>query len=293
MVECPDVVLVLRNNASIPPMNQPILLDNSGRPISKAGFRSLIRRIWSWCHHWTELTILVLIIQTYILYRQANIMETQTSLMSREGKIAEAQKELAARPNIEASVDGPKAAHSSESVLWNIKNDGPYAIRHLRLRVLHFKKYVGLSWQDTISGESEVAPVLEAGGGTTVNLTSDFSPYTINDKENREYPTVQGAEFYVISLIFERAIDDKRYMYLQAFQALFPGEPPHELRLDLTSVSGPVATTCTMDAYAVELTYEFFKRNPRPYPVEPYNYHYLLGQPISICLETGPKSLRW
>jgi hypothetical protein len=48
-----------------------------------------------------------------------------------------------------------------------------------------------------------------------------------------------------------------------------------------------------MDAYAVELAYEFYKRNPLPYPIEPYNYHYLLGVPTATCLSTGPKSLRW
>ena len=44
-----------------------------------------------------------------------------------------------------------------------------------------------------------------------------------------------------------------------------------------------------MEGYAVELAYEFHKRNPLPYPVELYNYHYLLGGPGPSCLETGPK----
>ena len=44
-----------------------------------------------------------------------------------------------------------------------------------------------------------------------------------------------------------------------------------------------------MEGYAVELAYEFYKRNPLPYPVELYNYHYLLGGPGPSCLETGPK----
>ncbi len=239
------------------------------------------------------LTFFVLIIQTWILNRQATIMKLQTDLMSRDGKIAETQQELAARPNIETSVEGPKTGDAGKNVEWKIENKGPYSVRNLRFRVLHFKKYVTLGWHDSISGEGEGAPVLAAGQNTTVNLTSDFAPYSINDKQNNEYPTVQGGEFYVISLIFERAIDDKRYMYLLPFQKLFPDQPPKELRLDRTFAAGPVATSCMMDAYAVELTYEFYKRNPLPYPVEAYNYHYLLGQPTSICLAMGPKSLRW
>jgi hypothetical protein len=240
------------------------------------------------------LTLLILALQTCVIGRQANIMDQQTALMRRESEIAETQRELASRPNIltsfgERGLSGP----DRKDLPWKIENKGPYAIRELRLRVLHFMKFVDLGWQDSVSGEGEVANVLNAGQATTVNLGRFFSPYSIKGKGGKDYAVVQGSEFYVFSLLFEREIDDKRYLYLQPFHVLWPGADPEPLRLDLTASAGPLAKSCMMDAYAVELTYEFYKRNPLPYPVEPYNYHYLLGMPIATCLQTGPKTLRW
>lgn len=276
-------------------MNDPLLLDPSERPIAtpqKVGILLVVQSLWNWIGI-PGLTLLVLIMQTWVLKRQANIMEQQTTLMSREAGIAETQRQLASRPNIATSVDEHGYSQGGKNLWWKIEDKGPYPVRRLRLRVLHFKKFASLGWHDSISSELETSDKLEAGHETTVNLADFFFPYLIKDKANHEYAAVQGAEFYVISLLFGREIDDKQYLYLQPFQALFPGELPRELRLDRTATSGPVALDCTMDAYAVELAYEFYKRNPLPYPVEPYNYHYLLGLPTATCLQAGPKSMRW
>jgi len=275
-------------------MNDPVLLDPSERPVvtaPKVGFLFVAHRLWNWIGI-PGLTLLVLAIQTWVIKRQANIMEQQTSLMSREAEIGKMQEQLAARPNIVTSIQHG-SSEAGKNLLWKVENKGPYSVRDLRLRVLHFKKFINLGWQDSISSEVEVSGLLEAGHDTTVNLGSYFLPYSIKDRANKDYTSVQGAEFYVVSLLFERQIDDKRYLYIQSFHMRWPGELPQELRLDLTAVSGPVATNCTMDAYAVELAYEFYKRNPLPFPVEPYNYHYLLGMPTATCLQTGPKSMSW
>jgi len=273
-------------------MSDPALFDPSGRPVitaPRAGFFHVIHWLWNWIGI-PGLTLFVLALQTLVIRRQATIMEQQTSLLRRETGVAETQQKPTSRPNVATNVEHLDAG---KSILWKITNEGPYSVRDLRVRVLHFKKFIGLGWQDSISSELKISDVLEAGHVTSVNLSSFFLPYSIKDRANKDYASVLGSEFYVVSLLFEREVDDKRYLYLQPFEVLFPEEGPKELRLDLSASSGPVATHCMMDAYAVELTYEFYKRNPLPYPVEPYNYHYLLGMPTATCLQTGPKSLRW
>jgi hypothetical protein len=239
------------------------------------------------------LTLFVLALQTLIIWRQAGIMEQQTSLMRRDSEIAEMQHELATRPNIVTSVEYRGPYDTGRDVLWRIENKGPYSVRDLRFTVLHFKKFVSLGWQDSIGGGDLICDVLQPGQSRTVNLKGHLVPYTITDRAGHAYSSVLASEFYVVSLTFAREVDSKRYLYLDPFHVISAGSPPTELRPGLEASSGPVAKDCTMEAYAVELAYEFYKRNPLPYPVELYNYHYLLGGPGVSCLETGPRSLRW
>ena len=236
--------------------------------------RPRIHGFWNW------LTIVLAVLTWLVLVFQAWVMSRQTKIMAQQADIIETQHKLAARPNVVTSLDG---------YIWKIENKGPYSVRDLRLRVLHFKKFLNLGWHDQISNEKGISDVLEAGQGMTVNLRESFFEYSITG-----YTPVRFAEFYVVALVFKREVDDKRYLYLQPFQvSMGPGEPPKEITSDLTSTAGPVDKACMMDAYAVELAYEFYKRNPLPYPVEPYNYHYLLGVPTTTCLQTGPQTLRW
>lgn len=261
-------------------------------PTDRKGLRRTARRAWRWVGI-PGLTFLVVAFQTVIIDRQANIMEQQTSLTRREAEIAETQQELATRPWVATSVEYHGPHDASRDALWRIQNEGRYPIRDLRFRVLHFQKYVAFGWQDSISSEGKISDVLAPGHSASLNLKGYFFPYAIKDRAGHNYNLVRGSEFYVVSLTFAREVDNKRYLYLDPFHVLWPGAPPTELRPDLTASSGPVATDCTMEAYAIELAYEFYKRNPLPYPVEPYNYHYLLGGPRRSCLETGPRSLRW
>jgi hypothetical protein len=176
---------------------------------------------------------------------------------------------------------------------WVIRNERPYGVRDLRMRVLHFKKFEGLGWHNSISSERQLLDTLTPGNSTTVDLQNWLLPYSIKDKSGKDIPAVLGADLHVIALSFQRELDDKRYLYLEPF-VTWPGyHTPKEVRTDLAAMGGPAALSCTMDAYAVELSYEFFRRNPLPYPVEPYNYHYLVGEPTATCLQSGPRSLRW
>lgn len=276
-------------------MNKQELVDASGRPIDappKGAFWSAVHWVWRWVGV-PGLTLLVLALQTKIIIRQANIMQQQAELMDKQTKIAERQQELASRPNIVTSVEYRGPHNPSRDTLWRIENRGPYSVRDLRLTVHYFKKFVNLGWQDSSSGGGRIADVLEAGRSISVNLKGYFFPYTAKDRAGQDYVVVPGSEFYVIAFTFQRTVDDKRYLYLDPFQVLWLGAPPTELRPESTASSGPVDKSCSMDAYAIELAFEFYKRNPLPYPVELYNYHYLLGPPDLVCLQTGPKSLRW
>lgn len=270
-------------------MSYPDLPTPQERPVStasKVGSFSIVRwlREWEWVV-FPGLTLLVVAFQAYIMYQQTNIMDKQTSLIDQQTEITAAQHKLAARPNVVTSLDG---------YIWKIENKGPYPVRDLRLRVLLFKKFVSLGWQDSITGEVPISDVLAGGQTTTVDLNNRFFTYSIKDRTGNDYASVRFAEFHVVALVFKREVDDKRYLLLQPFQvSMLPGEPPKEIKPDITSTAGPVDRACMMDTYAVELTYEFFKRNPFPYPVEPYNYHYLLGMPATTCLQTGPESMRW
>ena len=100
-----------------------------------------------------------------------------------------------------------------------------------------------------------------------------------------------NGDFIVAALEFDRDGDSKTYIYLVPF-VIF-GDEFQLIRPQITSTSGPLDRACDMDTYAVELSFEFFRRNPLPYPAELYNYHYLFGGPSSTCLTSGPLSLRF
>jgi hypothetical protein len=51
--------------------------------------------------------------------------------------------------------------------------------------------------------------------------------------------------------------------------------------------SGPSHKACSMGAYAMELTYEFYWRNPFRYPIELCSFHYLLKSPTLTWLESS------
>jgi hypothetical protein len=270
-------------------MSDPVIFDSTDRPVVTPLSPGILlaQRLWTWIGI-PGLTLLVLVLQTCVIWRQANIMQQQTSLITRQSEIAETQQKLASRPNLVTQF-----SESNGDRVLRIENVGSYSVRDLRFRILHFKKFVQLGWHDSISGEASFLDVLKPGNATTVDLKSSFFPYSIKDKFGNDYPSVPGGEFYVVALVFGREIDDKRYLFLQPLHVLWPGEPPMEWRPDRTAMSGPVAKNCTVDAYAVELAYEYYKRNPLPYPAEAYNYHYLVGEPKATCLQSGPKSLRW
>jgi hypothetical protein len=96
---------------------------------------------------------------------------------------------------------------------------------------------------------------------------------------------VSGADFYVTEIRFQREIDDKVYLYLQPTWLSDTAPKVWIIRPELSAISAPLEKACTPEADAMELLYEFYRRNPLPNPVEMYNFHYLLGNdPGTQCL---------
>ena len=132
-------------------MSEPVLPNPPKRPVVHR-FWNRRGKLWNWLGN-PALILVVFIIQTVVIYRQASIMDQQTSLMREEAQITETQQKLATRPNVVTSLDG---------YTWKIENKGPYSIRDLRLRVLHFKKFINLGWHGQFPGEEWIFGVLEA-----------------------------------------------------------------------------------------------------------------------------------
>lgn len=267
-------------------MESPKLIDPSGRPVQAPsnGLKRMLR--WPGVASWT---LLVLGIQALALVLQLCILDRQTTLMGKDASIAETQQELATRPNIVISQLNPSEGVPAQIPGWTIQNEGQYPVRDLRIRLLHFKKFVSLGWQANAAGDSPLLTELAAGQSHPLDLKSMTD--LAKQYDIKGFKPEQFADFIVVAIQFRRDIDDKRYLYLVPFQIL--EGLPKMIRPEFTSISGPLKTSCTMDAYAIELTFEFFRRNPIPYPVEPYNYHYLFGEPSSTCLQSGSSSLRF
>jgi hypothetical protein len=131
---------------------------------------------------------------------------------------------------------------------------------------------------------------LKASGVYPIDLVSWTGASTQMDISG--LTPVPFADFFVAAIEFARGIDNKRYLYLAPLM-LYPNESkPRLLRPMITSMSGPLEKACGPDTIAIELTFEYFKRNPLPTPTELYNYQYVVGQPESLCLREGPSSLR-
>ena len=267
-------------------MEQPRLVDASGSPIEvpAPGSRKLLG--WPGVAGWT---LVVLGIQALALVLQLRILQRQTTLMERDASIAETQQRLATRPIIEVRQVNPLEGVPSQVPGWVIQNNGSYLVRNLTVRLFHFKKFVGLGWHANATGEVPLMSELGAGQSHPLDLKAptDFA----KQYDIAGYRPEPFADFVVVTISFRRDIDDKRYLYLIPFEVI--GDVPRMIRPEFTSMSGPLRRSCTMDAYAIELMSEFFQRNPIPYPAELYNYHYLLGQPSSTCLQSGSPSFRF
>jgi hypothetical protein len=262
------------------------LVDASGTPVGEppSGLRKLLR--WAGVAEWT---LFVLGIQALALVLQLRTLQRQTTLMERDASIAETQQKLATRLFILVRHLKPMEGIPSELPGWVIENKGRYLVRNLTLKLFHFKKFVGLGWHSSVGGESALMPELKSGESHLLDLkapTEFAKQYDIVG-----YTPVRFADFVVVAITFQRDVDDKRYLYLVPFEVW--DNVPRMIRPELTSVAGPLGKSCTMDAYAVELMFELLRRNPIPYPVELYNYHYLFGEPSSTCLQSGSPSLRF
>ncbi|MFZ0820231.1 MAG: hypothetical protein WAM91_09185 [Candidatus Acidiferrales bacterium] len=243
-------------------MDQPKLVDASGSPVepSPLGLRKLLR--WPGVAGWT---LFVLGIQALALVLQLGILRRQTALMERDASITETAQKLVTRPDIIVGQIDPLEGIPSKTPGWKIENRGPYSIHDLKMRLLHFKKFVNHGWDVVATPEVPVMAELKANQISTLDLrgwTDGMKHYDIAGLS-----PVDGAEFVIVALQFSRDVDEKGYLYLIPFMDSIGGDGFEMIRPQSTSTAGPLASACDLDTYAVELAFEYYRRNPSPYPV--------------------------
>jgi hypothetical protein len=228
-------------------------------------------------------TLAVLAVQALAMLIQVWILVRQTQLMRSDAVLLETQQRLATRPYVVTQVLDWGPVTADKPTRWRIENKGPYPVRDLRLRFLDFEKFMNLGWRTISTNDTLMLSVLEPGHTYDQNLQVIAS---MVKGTSGELMPVEGAHFVVIELTFEREVDDKHYLYLEPLWIPDSKTGPQPVRQWFTS-GGPLRKFCSMGAYAMELAYEFYRRNPLPYPVELYNYHYLLEPPTTKCLESS------
>jgi hypothetical protein len=202
--------------------------------------------------------------------------------MDRDTDLLANQQRSASRPYVIADLQ-VSVVQNDRPAIWRIQNKGSYAVHDLRLRFLNFKKYVGFGWMTNSTNPATIATSLDPGKSLDQDLRVIVPMF--QTKIDGLVPQ-EGAEFTIVELEFQRDFDDKHYLYLEPFWiASSNGNPEPASRWD--QGSGPSSKYCTTSSYALELTFGFYRRNPLPFPVELYNYHYLLENPAMKCLESS------
>src|ERR1700722_6671893 len=248
------------------------ILDSSGQPVKTVhlagGVFAAAKRpgVDGW-------TLAVLTLQTLIILFQTYLFTRQTTLMDGQAALAETQQRLNLRPVISVEPVDPSERYMNKSGKWQMRNRGPYSIRDINYKILHFKKFEGHGWDVVTSNEAPLSPELK----TTAVLPLNFSDWANSMKQmtNSDLKPILFANLFVVAITFGRDIDDKRYLYLQPLFLTSEDSNPALLRPDIWSSSGPITAACGLDTIAVELAFEYFKKNPLQTPVEIYNYHYL------------------
>jgi len=248
-----------------------INLSNQNKPIWRSIFEVAI----------SVLTVVIIGLQCFILYRQTTIMREQTTLTNEQTKIMgqqavfiENQYKMTVRPRIYTEVKnliGP----------WLIKNEGADRIKNLRINVLHFKKYENRGWMASQPLGGTSRKELLSGEIWSVNI--DMFGKMFEGTDPKSLSPIEGLEFIVCLLFFERNVDNKQYVYLEPFSVDKAGKL---WWLSNVAMSGPLAKFCNPP---IELAYELFKRQPFGTNFEIYNYNYLLGYVPTGCL--GP--IQW
>lgn len=228
-------------------------------------------------------TLVVLVAQTLAIGGQVWILSRQTDLMNRDALIQETQQKLATRPYVVTRMLDWGPINQEKPTRWRIENNGAYSIHDLRSRILDFQKFMNFGWRVISTNATVIAPVLTPGGHYDQNLQvlASMIKGTSGDLQ-----PIQGAHLVVIEMTFNREGDDREYLYLQPLWVPDERTGPQPVE-QWVGLSGPLDKACSISAYALELTYKFYARNPLPFSVELYNYHYLLGQPATTCLDSS------
>ncbi len=221
------------------------------------------------------LTLMVLVAQLFIYYRQANIMEQQSQLLERQTAVFEDQRNMAVRPTIYTEVLSNDPSSPDRTGPWIIQNRGETPVRNLSIGLLHFKKF-NAGWLVLKSTEAFKRAELAAQDSWTIDL--DWLPSMVQNIELEGLVPQEGLEFVILMLQFERSVDGKRYVYVEPFHV--QNGVPRGLAGN-TGMSGALANICEPEA---ELVHEYFRRQPSEYPLELYNLNYLLGYSPTGCL---------
>lgn len=221
-------------------------------------------------------TLLLLVFQTMLMYRQTAISGDQKAVSDR-------QLLLSTRPYVSTRVESDAPTNVAAHYI-TIKNEGIHRVRNLHVTYLYFAR-VGNGWYaSSLTGGLPRREALESQMEWKVKI-DQFGKWL------GESPPMAASfaikDQYVVFLIsFEREIDGAAYIILEPMSLVgkelypsrdpFAGPPAH-------ATSGPLSYRCEP---GVELAYEYFRRNPFPHRYEIYNYHYLLGYQATGCL--GP-----
>src|SRR5437763_15021333 len=96
------------------------------------------------------LTLIAVIAQAYIYYRQAKIMERQVNIAANQSKLIQNQLQLSTRPYIE--IDMITATGETGASTLNIQNMGTFSVRNVKINVLYFAKIKNHGWWVTAPG---------------------------------------------------------------------------------------------------------------------------------------------
>lgn len=283
-------------------MSEPIVLTSSGEPSRPTKHEQLVR-LWQGFVKWIKsfrepahllslLTLIVIGFQLYLLSHQNKIMQSQSTFMEGQSKImagqfviTEMQQKLATRPNVVLDT-GNKGTEE----FWVLKNLGPYKITNISMRQICFMKYLQTGWEFSASSTGLMeTDNLDANQSANIPFKKWLAAQSKSLKPD-ETP-IAGGDFVVMEIQFKREVDDRVYLLLQAVE--FIGNIQWVVKPSQTSAAGPLKSACSPEGYSMELMYQFYRKNPLPYPVEVYNFHYLLGNdPQTTCLDST-KSLRF
>lgn len=218
------------------------------------------------------LSICILTYQTFLFRWQTKILDTQTQLLSN-------QIQSSTNPYLEIKV----VDYDGESDSLLITNSGKYKIQNIELKQVYFVLIKDHGWwySEPFSNlkSKNLLPSEKASFNISL-LRNMYKQAPIADS----FSIVDGTEFLIFLVLFERVIDGKAYMSIHP-TSFVRRDGKIELwpETELQVRSGPLGKTCHIP---IELIFEYFKKLPLKKNIEIYNFNYPFGYEPTGCL--GP-----